>query len=82
MSRTIIFAIALSLVLVSGSIFSAQADCCFNLCGWHFPSCGCSSAPRDRDIDSQTGYPRHYLSGFPTDYYNNRVPFDSADGLY
>ena len=45
MSKKLIFAIALSLVLASGGLFSAQADCglnpCgFNLnpCGWHFPS--------------------------------------------
>jgi hypothetical protein len=45
MSKKLIFAIALSLVLASGGLFSAQADCglnpCglnLNPCGWHFPS--------------------------------------------
>jgi len=39
MSKTLILAIALSLVLASGSLFSAQADCgCLNPCNWHFPS--------------------------------------------
>ncbi|HYA40137.1 MAG TPA: hypothetical protein VEF34_02450 [Syntrophobacteraceae bacterium] len=39
MSKTLILAIALSLVLVSGSLFSAQAACgCLNPCNWHFPS--------------------------------------------
>ncbi len=36
MSKTLIVAMALSLVLVSGGLFSAQADC--NLCGWHLTS--------------------------------------------
>ena len=35
MSKTLIVALALSLVLVSGGLFSAQADCWFNPCGWH-----------------------------------------------
>lgn len=38
MKKTLILAIALSLVLVSGGLFSAQADCGLNPCGWHFPS--------------------------------------------
>ena len=39
MSKTLVVALALSLVLVSGGMFSAQADCgCLNPCGWHLPS--------------------------------------------
>ncbi|MGA3117725.1 MAG: hypothetical protein ABSF90_25235 [Syntrophobacteraceae bacterium] len=38
MSKTLIVAMALSLVLVSGGLFSAQADCGLNPCGWHLPS--------------------------------------------
>ncbi len=51
MSKKMIFAMALSLVLVSGSLFSAHADCCFSPCGWHLPSlCGshCNSKDMDR----------------------------------
>ena len=59
MSKKLILAIALSLVLASGGLFNAQAACglspcgwhlpslCglnLNPCGWHFPSCGCNSA--------------------------------------
>jgi hypothetical protein len=54
MSKKLIVAMALSLVLVSGGLFSAQADCglnpCgwhlnLNPCGWHLPSCfSCSAA--------------------------------------
>jgi hypothetical protein len=59
--------LALSLVLVSGGLFSAQADCCFNpcgwhvnlnpcnwhlnTCGWHFPSCFSFCSPCARDSD-------------------------------
>jgi hypothetical protein len=35
MSKKLIVAMALSLVLVSGGLFSAQADCCLNASGWH-----------------------------------------------
>ena len=35
MSKKLIVAMALSLVLVSGGLFSAQADCGLNPCGWH-----------------------------------------------
>ncbi len=34
MCKTLIVAMALSLVLVSGGLFSAQADCGLNPCGW------------------------------------------------
>jgi hypothetical protein len=37
MRKKLIVVMALSLVLVSGGLFSAQADC--GLCGWHLPSC-------------------------------------------
>ncbi len=41
---------ALSLVLVSGGLFSAQADCGLNPCGWHLPSlCGFHCCSRDTD---------------------------------
>ncbi len=53
MNKTLIVALALSLVLVSGGIYSAQADCGCNPCGfgflnpcsWHFSSCGCWHFP-------------------------------------
>jgi len=38
MRKTFILAIALSLVLVSGGLASAQDCGCLNPCGWHFPS--------------------------------------------
>ncbi len=53
MSKKLIVAMALSLVLVSGSLFSAQADCGLNLCGlqWSsFFSCGANNMA-DRDAD-------------------------------
>jgi hypothetical protein len=37
MSKKLIVVMALSLVLVSGGLFSARADCA--PCGWHLPSC-------------------------------------------
>jgi len=42
MGKTLIVAMALSLVLVSGSFFSAQADCGLNHRGWrlNLNSCG------------------------------------------
>ncbi len=62
MSKTLIVALALSLVLVSGGLYSAQADC--GLCGWHLPSlcslnlnpCGwhwpsCFSCSQKKDMD-------------------------------
>jgi hypothetical protein len=52
MSKKMIFAMALSLVLVSGSLFSAQANCCFSPCGWYLPSlCGSHCCSKDRDTD-------------------------------
>ncbi|SPF42859.1 exported hypothetical protein [Syntrophobacter sp. SbD1] len=52
MRKTLIFAIAFSFVLVSGSLFSAQADCGLNPRSWHFASCGtCGSQPVSHDID-------------------------------
>ncbi len=53
MSKTLIVALALSLVLVSGSIYTAQAiytaadDSGCNPCGWDFSlsSCGCFHLP-------------------------------------
>jgi len=38
MSKKLVLAIALSLVLVSGAFVNAHADCGLNPCGWHFPS--------------------------------------------
>ena len=56
MSKKLILAMALSLVLVSGALFSAQADCGLNPCGWRLPSlCGFHCCSRDtdkRDLDS------------------------------
>ncbi|MGO9019088.1 MAG: hypothetical protein ACLQVJ_12140 [Syntrophobacteraceae bacterium] len=59
MSKKLTVAMALSLVLVSGSLFTAQADCYHNSCGWqlttwHSPSCfSCSAKDMDRrDADS------------------------------
>ena len=58
MSKKLIVALALSLVLVSGGLFSAQADCGLNPCGWHlnlnpcnwhWPSCfSCRANDMDR----------------------------------
>ncbi|MGD0398732.1 MAG: hypothetical protein ABSC04_07440 [Syntrophobacteraceae bacterium] len=53
MSKTLIVALALSLVLFSGSIYTAQAiytaadDSGCNTCGWDFSlsSCGCFHLP-------------------------------------
>jgi hypothetical protein len=66
MSKTLIFGIALSLVLVSGGLFGAQADgsggclssispCNWNFsalspCNWHFPSL-CGLNCGTRDLD-------------------------------
>ncbi len=54
MNKKLIFGLALALVLVSGSMFSAQADCSFGcLPHFSFPSCySCSRAVEpepDRD---------------------------------
>jgi len=49
MSKKLILGIALSLVIISGSYFRAQANCCggclsslapcnWHFCGWHLPS--------------------------------------------
>ena len=67
MSKMLIIAMALSLVLVSGGLFSAQADCgpnhcwwqsslypcCWHLntCGWHWPSCFSCCSPSAKDMD-------------------------------
>jgi len=46
MNKKLILGLALALVLVSGSMFSAYADCCFQL-----PSfCGCHSSAHDKDL--------------------------------
>ena len=59
MNKTLIIALALSLVLLSGSVYSAQAQCCFNFnpcfscfnwcnwnpCNWHFPCCRGNTSP-------------------------------------
>jgi hypothetical protein len=61
MNKTLILAIALSLVLVSGTMFSAQADCCWhfpnlcscfnwNPCNWHW-GCGCQQQPTSNSQD-------------------------------
>ena len=67
MSKKLIFVMALSLVLVSGGLFSAQADCGFypcgwysnfypcnwqlTTCGWHFPSCYSCCSACSKDTD-------------------------------
>ena len=50
MSKTLVFGVALSLVLVSGAFFNARADCgcfhwpsCLSLCNIHWPSFCCNS---------------------------------------
>ncbi len=57
MRKILIIGIALSLILVSGGLFSAQASCsggCLSWlspCNWHFPSlCGLSCSSRDVDV--------------------------------
>jgi hypothetical protein len=50
MNKNLILAMALSLVLVSGALFSAQADCGLNPCGFHLPSlCSLHCGARDTD---------------------------------
>ena len=62
MSKKLILGIALSLVLVSGTLFSAQAEC-LSGCLPHFamPSfCGlfsCLTSARDRDVGEYNPYP-------------------------
>jgi hypothetical protein len=67
MSKTLIVALALSLVLVSGSLYSARADCglspcCWSAnlypcnwhlttCGWHWPSCFSCCNSHSKDMD-------------------------------
>ncbi len=69
MSKKLILVIAFSLVLASGGLFSAQADCGLNPCGWHFPSlcninwnpCNwftCGAAARDKDLPDYNPYPQ------------------------
>ena len=58
MSKILVVAMALSLVLATGGLFIAQADCglCginLNPCGWHLPSClSCAHT----DMDRSNGY--------------------------
>jgi hypothetical protein len=48
MSKILVLAVALSIVLGSGAFFYAQADC-----GIHFPSvCGSCDSARDKDLAS------------------------------
>jgi len=61
MSKTLVLGLALSLVLVSGAFFSAQADCgCLphtslpSLSSWF--SC-CSSGTRDKDVGEYNPFP-------------------------
>ncbi len=60
MDNKLIFAMALLLVLVSGGLFSAQADFGLNPCGWNCPSvCDSHYVSHDndyRDFD-KPGYP-------------------------
>jgi len=76
MSKKLILAIALSLVLVSGSMYSAQAQCCFhfpnlcclnwNPCNWHWPSC-CGTQNQSPPSSHQ-------------DSDRNQVPLDRGNG--
>ena len=67
MSKKIILGIALSLVLVSGALFSAQAEC-LSGCLPHIslPSfCGlfsCGTVARDRDLPDYNPYPERVHS--------------------
>ena len=46
MSKIVVLAVALAIVLGSGAFFMAQADC-----GIHVPYvCGCHSSERDKDL--------------------------------
>ena len=46
MSKILVFAVALAVVLGSGAFFNAQADC-----GFQWPSvCGCHSSAHDKDL--------------------------------
>jgi hypothetical protein len=70
MRKTLIIAIALSLVLLSGGLFSAHANCAapsacnMNLsflspCNWHFPSfssCRCASREDRASAAARGGY--------------------------
>ncbi len=61
MSKKLIFALALSLVLVSGGLFSAQAGCGCNPCGWHWFSCySCGARDMDRPDAAFSNYPMSY----------------------
>lgn len=61
MSKILVVAMALSLVLATGGLFIAQADCglCginLNPCGWHLPSClSCAHTDMDRS-NTYRGY--------------------------
>jgi hypothetical protein len=61
MNKKMILGIALALVLVSGSFFSAHAQCgCMNFCNWNpcnLFSCG-SSCARDRDLGPYNPFPQ------------------------
>lgn len=57
MSKKLILAIALSLVLVSGGFLAAHAQCCLswlNPCNWHLSSCGCSTAAAETPPPAET----------------------------
>jgi hypothetical protein len=61
MSKKIILALALSLVLFSGTVYTAQADCgclphinlCSSPCNWF----SCGTACRDKDLPDYNPYP-------------------------
>ena len=80
MSKKLILAVALSLVLASGSLYSASAQCCFNLnpCGWSFPSffgccCGQKVAERrDMDVTPQPQIAPQYDQDMPHTYKQDR----------
>ena len=64
MNKKLIVAMALSLVLVSGGLFSAQADSGLNPCGWHsnlnpcgghWPSCSSCGAKDTGRTESDIG---------------------------
>ncbi len=82
MSKKLIVAMALSLVLISGGLFSAQADCglspCgwhlnLNPCGWHWPSCfSCGSRDTDkRDLDKPAYSNQEKIDREQAAYYNS-----------
>ncbi len=73
MNKKLIFGLALALVLVSGSMFSAQADCSFG-CLPHIslPTCfSCAKA-----VDTQPARDRDYKGNL-----NNPYPAPAGGGL-